>query len=171
MPLILLLLFLLQLEGCQKEPLYSDIPNIRFVSFTRITDQAGRDSAGIVRLAFTDGKGDIGLGPSDTLPPFNKGSEFYYNFFISYFEKQNGQYKKVTPPPPFPGADTLSSNSRIPDLRQKSGGKAIEGEIEMQLFTANPFSDFDTIRYEISICDRSLNRSNTVKTNDIILVK
>jgi hypothetical protein len=172
MPYILfLILVLLCLNGCEKEAKYPDEPIIRFISFNQLKDQSGKDSLGILRFSFTDGNGDIGLGPADTMPPFNKGSEFYYNFFVTYFEKQSGSFIKVTLPPPFPGADTLSSNSRIPDIQEQTKGRPVEGEIEMTLFTANPFSSYDTIRYELSICDRALNRSNTLITPEIILDK
>jgi hypothetical protein len=39
------------------------------------------------------------------------------------------------------------------------------------LFTNNPFSTFDTIRYDVRICDRALNMSNLVQTAEIILEK
>jgi len=165
------ILSLLVSSACHKEPEFPDAPTLRFLSLTQLRNAAGKDSLGLLRLAFTDGDGDFGLGPADTLYPYQKGNEYYYNFFISYFEKQNGQFVKITLPPPYPGADTLSSNSRIPDLRDKAQGRALEGEIEMSLFTVNPFSAFDTIRYEISICDRALNRSNTVITPEIVLKK
>ncbi|MBX7203649.1 MAG: hypothetical protein IT240_03340 [Bacteroidia bacterium] len=173
MPKVLVLLFFvtLGLGACHKEADYPDTPEIRFISFTRLTNIHGKDSLGLLRFSFTDGNGDIGLGSADTLAPFNKGSEYYFNFFITYYEKQSGTFVKVTLPPPYPGADTLSSNSRIPDLRGKTNMRAVEGEIEMKLFTVNPFSAYDTICYEVSICDRALNRSNTIKTPEIALNK
>lgn len=162
---------LLLLASCRKEKQFPDEPVISFIEFIQVKDAAGKDSAGVLRLRFTDGDGDIGLTEKDTFPPFNKGSLYYYNFFISYFEKQNGTFVKVVVPPVVPGADTLTGNGRIPYIPAIGQDKALEGEIRMELFTNNPFSSYDTIRYEVSICDRALNRSNMVTTPEIILVK
>lgn len=157
--------------SCQKENPFPDTPFIRFEAFEQLKDASGKDSIGVLKLYFTDGDGDMGLAPSDTLAPFNPGSLYYYNFFISYYEKQNGVWQKITLPPPFPGADTLSNNSRIPYLTPTGQNKTLEGFIDMELFTNNPFSPYDTIKYDVSICDRALNRSNQITTGEIILTK
>jgi hypothetical protein len=157
--------------ACREKPEFSNIPYIKYSGFDALTNREGKDSVGFLRLYFTDGDGDMGLSASDTLPPYNKESAYYYNFFIDYYEKQNGVWTKVVLPPPFPGADSLTNNSRIPNLTPEGPNKTLEGEIKMQLFTNNPFSTFDTIRYEVRICDRALNMSNTVRTPDFILRK
>jgi hypothetical protein len=159
------------LGSCTEKTEFSEIPFIQFTKFEQLKNAAGKDSIGILKLYFTDGDGDMGLSSADTLPPYNKGSLYYYNFFITYFEKQNGVWTKVVLPPPFPGADTLTNNSRIPNLTPTGQNKSLEGEISMQLFTNNPFSPYDTIRYDVRICDRALNMSNLVQTSEIILVK
>jgi hypothetical protein len=158
-------------NSCKKDNQFPNTPFIRFTAFEQIKDVSGKDSLGILKFYFTDGDGDLGLAPGDTLVPYNPGSVYYYNFFISYYEKQNGSWQKITLPPPFPGADTLSNNSRIPNLTPTGQNKTLEGDLEMQLFTNNPFSPFDTIRYEITMCDRALNRSNQITTPDIVLNK
>lgn len=159
------------LSSCAEKTEFSEIPFIQFTAFEQLKTASGKDSIGILKLYFTDGDGDMGLNASDTLAPYNKGSLYYYNFFITYFEKQNGVWTKVVLPPPFPGADTLTNNSRIPNLTPTGQNKVLEGEISMQLFTNNPFSPYDTIRYDVRICDRELNMSNLVQTSEIILVK
>lgn len=158
-------------SSCAEKTEFSEIPFIQFTTFEQLKTASGKDSIGILKLYFTDGDGDMGLNSSDTLSPYNKGSQYYYNFFITYFEKQNGVWTKVVLPPPFPGADTLTNNSRIPNLTPTGQNKSLEGEISMQLFTNNPFSPYDTIRYDVRICDRALNMSNLVQTPEIILDK
>lgn len=157
--------------ACQKEEGFADTPEIRFEGFRKIVGQNGNDSAGVLSLYFTDGDGDMGLSPADTVAPFNPGSTFYYNCFVSFFEKQNGTWVKVGFPPPFPGGDTLSNNARIPDLTPTGQNKTLEGTIELGLFLGSPFSPYDTVKYQISICDRALNRSNTVETPEIVVSK
>jgi hypothetical protein len=165
-----LLVFAL-VSGCVKDQQFSNTPVIRFVSFNQLKDNAGKDSSGVLTLKFMDGDGDVGLSTSDTLPPFNRGSLYYFNLFINYFEKQNGTWVKVVTPPITPGGDTLNNNSRIPNLTPVGQDKTLEGELKMSLFTNNPFAQWDTIKYEVSICDRALNRSNQITTPEIILTK
>jgi hypothetical protein len=168
---LLMLSVCLALFSCRKPDKYDEVPWIEYRDFEQLKSVIGVDSIGILHLYFRDGDGDFGLAPADTLAPFNQGSEFYYNFFISYYEKQNGTWMKITPAAPLPGTDTVSNNSRIPLLTPEGRIKTLEGDIYMELFTNNPFSPWDTIRYEVSVVDRALNRSNTIQTPDIILNK
>ncbi len=165
------LLIVFSLFSCKKKETFDNTPIIEFVNFEQLLNSAGKDSLGILHFTFTDGDGDLGLAPNDTFPPFEKTGNHYYNFIISYFEKQNGQWVKISATPPFPGGDTVSNSSRIPFLTPDGQIKSLEGDLFMQLFTNNPFSPYDTIKYEFSIEDRALNRSNTETTPDIILTK
>lgn len=157
--------------SCKKEENFPIEPVIVFESFSRIKAVNGTDSIGVLSFRFTDGDGDIGLGPADTLSPYKPGSPFYYNFFVTAYEKDGGIYKKVSPAQGLPEGDTLTNNGRIPDLQKLSQGKGIKGIIEMTLFINNPFSENDTIKYDVSICDRALHRSNTITTPEIVLKK
>lgn len=168
---LFLILFPGLMFSCRKDKQFSVEPVIAFQEFSQVLNAQGKDSIGILHLYFTDGDGDVGLSPSDTFPPFNKTSPFYYNFFINYFEKQAGEWVRIVLPPLVPGGDTLSNHSRIPNLTPAGQNKALEGDIYMSLFTNNPFSPYDTIRYDITIVDRSLNRSNQIQTPEIILHK
>ena len=149
--------------SCKKPEQYPVIPYIEFTDFVKISNAAGIDEKGILKFSFTDGDGDIGLGPSDTLYPFNPGSQFYYDLFVTYYEKQHGNYVAVTLP--------MSNNSRIPVLTPTGQNKSIKGFIEIELFINNPATTFDTIAYDVSIADRALNISNTIRTTDIIIKK
>ena len=83
------ILLIMLFYGCKKQEIVSPIPTLTFVGFDQIKNSSDKDSSGVLRLQFTYGDGDMGLSPSDTFPPFNYGSVFYFNFFINYFEKQN----------------------------------------------------------------------------------
>jgi hypothetical protein len=168
---LLFIVITFTLSSCIKEKVFSEIPFLRYEAFEQLLDVNGKDSIGILKIYFTDGDGDIGLRPSDTLPPHNPGSLFYYNFIINYYEKQNGEFVKVVIAPPIPGADTISNNSRIPFITPEGQNKALEGMLEMSLFTNNPLSVYDTIMYDAYIIDRALNISNVIKTPEIILNK
>lgn len=169
--LILILLLFVVVFSCKKDKQFPNEPLIVFKEFSQILDINGKDSIGNLHVYFTDGDGDFGLSPSDTLAPFNRGSKYYYNFFINYFEKQNGIWVRIVTPPIEPDGDTLANHSRIPNLTPEGQNKTLEGDIYMSLFTNNPFSSFDTIRYEVTVSDRSLNISNQIQTPEIILNK
>jgi len=152
--------------SCKKPEKYSPIPYIENPSLVKILNGSGIDDKGILKFSFTDGDGDIGLAQSDTFPPFNKGSKFYNNMFLTYYEKQKGIYIAV----PLP-LDIQSSNYRIPVITPDGENKSIKGYIEVELFINNFLSVYDTIAFDVSIADRALNVSNTIRTPDIIVKK
>ncbi len=152
------LLLALLLPACRKPEKYSVVPQIEFVSMEAINEV---DNAMDVRLTikFQDGDGDIGLDEDDLSAPFDTSSVYYYNCFITFFEKQNGEFVEVELP------STL--NMRIPRLSDDVP-ESISGELYLDLFAKNPFSPYDTIRYELYIVDRALNHSNTITTSEYI---
>jgi hypothetical protein len=161
---ILLILF----YGCKKYDSYPIVPHIDLRSFEKLKDSTGVDQLGVIGLSFTDGDGDIGLTADQTKPPYQ------YNIFIKYFEKQKGAFKEIiiTSPNPQTGQkDTLWFNGRIPDITPVGKSKAISGEIYDTLFINNYLSVYDTIKYQIYIQDRALNKSNVVETPAIIIKK
>lgn len=161
--LVPLILLAFLVSGCTKQPEYPIEPAISFVSFTKVQNNTGKDDKGILKITFTDGDGDIGLSESDTEPPFDTASMYYYNCFITYYEKQHGQYVAVDLP--------LSNNARFPLVEPANQGNPLTGDIDIELYINNPFSTFDTIRFDIFIVDRALHHSNTVSTPDIVVNK
>lgn len=149
------------LAACRPREKYPVEPAIEFISLEKITEQ-GNDKDVRLTFSFKDGDGDIGLDDDDLYSPFDTSSLFYYNCFISYFEKQNGEFVEVELP--------LSLNMRIPRL-SKEVSESIEGEIYLDLYAVNPFSRFDTIRYELFIVDRALNYSNVITTSEFVVDK
>ena len=149
------------LAACRPHDKYPVEPAIEFISLEKISEQ-GNDKDVRLAFSFKDGDGDIGLDDDDLYPPFDTSSLFYYNCFISYFEKQNGEFVEVKLPLPL--------NMRIPRL-SKEASESIEGEIYLDLYAVNPFSRFDTIRYELFIVDRALNFSNVITTSEFVVDK
>ncbi|MEI6576253.1 MAG: hypothetical protein WCO63_08765 [Bacteroidota bacterium] len=149
--------------SCKKKEVYSNVPAIKFVSFNKISNGTTIDNKGLFRISFTDGDGNIGLSDQDTFPPFNLGSQWYYNFFINYYEKRNGILTKIDLP--------FTLNARIPTIVGSGPNKPTNGEIEIELYINNPNSTFDTIVFEGSICDRDRQLSNVVRSGEIIIKK
>lgn len=155
------LLLLFVATCCRPQEKYPVEPAIEFVSLEAIADEEN-DKDVRLTFKFQDGDGDIGLNETDLYFPFDTGSVFYYNCFISYFEKQNGEFVEVELP--------MTLNMRIPRLSEQSE-ESIEGEIYLDLYAKNPFSRYDTIRYELFIVDRKLNYSNTITTSEFVVKK
>ena len=148
--LIAFSLSLLFLGSCKKKKSFSDIPELKFMEIKMNSGYIplGTDSLGAIRFSFTDGDGDIGVYGGDTS----------VNLFLKYFEKQNGAFVEIIPP--------QSQNARIPDLMPIGQNKTLEGEMEVGFF-ANPFSVFDTVKYEVYIVDRAMHKSNVITTPEI----
>jgi len=159
----LTLISIVFLSSCIKKDEYPIIPYIEFDSFTKIDNNMGYDDKGILAIDFTDGDGNVGLKTEETSPPYDTNSIYYYNFFITYYEKQNGEYIEVELP--------FTNNARIPLLNSSGNDKPLKGKIEIELYINNYTSLFDTIRFDAFIVDRALNHSNTVTTPDIIISK
>lgn len=170
--LILLLIVGSVVLSCRKFEDFPDIPAITFDKFIVLMNtQTGITERGVLVFSYTDGDGDLGLDKGDTLPPYNRDSEYYYNLIIKYFEKQNGVFVEVpllswNSDSSF--YDTLTFNSRFPILTPESGNQAIKGIFEDTLFIYNPLSDFDTIKFKAFIYDRALNKSNEIETDEIV---
>jgi len=156
-------LFTVILSSCMEKEEYPNIPAIKYVSFTKINNGTGIDEKGILKISFTDGDGNIGLSEGDTNPPFNLGSQWYYNFFINYYERQHGVLTKIELP--------FTLNARIPPIEGSGPNNPTKGEIEIELYFNNPATTYDTIVFEASICDRLLQMSNQVRSGDIIVKK
>lgn len=158
---ILLLLFC---TGCQKEEKFSVIPQISFVSFEKIDNGQHYDEQGRLTIHFQDGDGDLGLNDTDTDTPFDTNSTYYYNFFIDYYKKNNGEYEKIN-------LDGLQ-NARFPRLSNKET-ESIEGDISINIYinTYDPGSEYDTMKLECHIVDRALHKSNTIAVPEFIVKK
>jgi hypothetical protein len=149
--------------ACREDEVYPIEPVIAFESFTKIDNGTPIDQEGILTISFTDGDGDIGLKEEDTIAPFDLGSPYYYNFYIDYYEKLNDTFVKVDLPSEF--------HARIPFVDADLASEGYKGEIDIQLYINNPNSAADSIQFECYIYDRSLNKSNVIRTPSIFVKK
>lgn len=150
------------LSSCFKKEEYPLEPIITYDNFSIVDDSAQ------ITFNFTDGNGDLGLNDYDTLSPYNIDSEFHYNLYINYFEK-NDQLGWTE------GLD-LDGNPiifkyRIEPINTKGKTKGIKGKMDVDLGNLyyNPLSDeSDTIKYSIQLIDRALNKSNIIESEEIV---
>ena len=149
------------LVSCKKAKTYSVEPSLTFKDLVKITNSQGVDESADLTISFIDGDGDIGLAESDTMPPYNPESIYYYDFFINFFIKHNGVFE------PYPLV--IPASQRIPYINHSGKDQSLSGDIIMHLdFIGFQFNN-DTLRFETYIYDRALHKSNTVTTSEIIL--
>jgi len=143
-----------------KKQNFPDTPVIGYLGFEMVFDTGLYAKTGILTISYQDGNGDIGLSTGDTFSPYQPGGPYYYNYVITYFEKQNGTFNQVNL--------TFPLSSRIPVLTPNDPNKPISGFIVDTL--PLPIAPVhDTIRFEAFIYDRALHKSNVISTPDIIL--
>jgi len=144
------------LYSCIEQREYPIEPAITFKSFATMKSVAGHDSIGLLTIEFTDGDGDVGLAQSDTLPPYNPGSVYYYNFFITFSQKIGNDFQEISTP----------YNSRIPDVNPEHIDKDLIGDItiEIDLNILSLVLTSETIRMKAYMVDRALNESNTIES-------
>jgi hypothetical protein len=147
---------------CRRPEQYSDIPEIKFISFEKVTDENG-----ILMYYFQDGEGDIGLNFYDNKPPFDTSSFYYYNFFCDYYEKQNGVFVKIDSVKTPQGIKPFHLNARIPRLTNLPE-ESINGEIYHFMVPYRCNSHNDTVKLIFHIVDRKLNHSNE---EEVIVIK
>jgi len=157
--IVLFFLVSIMFASCLKREEYPIEPYIEFVDFRKYVNESGIEDKGLLVFSFTDGDGDIGLSPGDTLPPFHREGDYFFNLFIFYHEVQNGAIVEVELPQPF--------HLRLPVITPSGNNKAIKGEIEVELDIFNPITPFDTILFDFYLVDRALHKSNTVRTPKI----
>ncbi|MCB9183207.1 MAG: hypothetical protein H6591_04760 [Flavobacteriales bacterium] len=141
--------------GCLKREEFPAEPSIAYKSFTQYGD-----SASLV-ISFTDGDGDIGLDESDNQPPFDVGSDYYYNLFCDYEELRDGVWTPVSL--------ALPLRYRVPRITPTGQNKTLEGEIAVALaWPVIPDAEVDTVRFQLRLLDRALRSSAQVATEPII---
>ena len=155
---------ILIVTSCTKDEKYSIVPRIQYISIDKIANESGIDNKANLTFYFEDGDGDLGLSDTteDLKPPFDTASVYHYNFFINYFEKQDGEFIKVELP--------AEQNARIPRLSNNTP-ESINGEITVEIFINNIVSPYDTVRFEFYILDRALHKSNIITTPEMIIDK
>ncbi len=150
------------IAGCKQESTsFSIIPSISIKSIEQIKLN-GKDSAINFVIAYTDGDGDIGLDESDTMPPFNEASKYYFNLEVNVYAIENGKASRI----PIPSStDSVSFNSRISNLTPTGKSKSISGDIKLIMRASPSFGVFpDSMMYTFRLYDRALHQSQLLKT-------
>lgn len=127
-----------------------------------------KDSVVHITFTYTDGDGDIGLDPTDTMEPFQYGNTYWQNVPIKIYHKVSGSYVELLNPStnkPF----SLPSE-RVPRISPEGKNKTIQGKITVHM-PANPLNTQPIeVKYELNLIDRSLNISNTIETPSVTLM-
>lgn len=148
------------LYSCFKNEEYPDEPIISNPVFVFSGDSAK------LTFNFTDGDGDIGLSPTDTLSPYNPNGYYYYNLYVDYYEKDdiNGWQRGRDLE-----GDSIVFSYRLKPIIVKGKARGIKGTMDVTMINFyNPFSpNSDTIKYTIRLIDRALNESNMIETEEI----
>ncbi len=91
-----------------------------------------------------------------------------YNIFVRFYIKRNGKFTefKWSDPPFF-----TTFNGRFPRILTTEEGQAVEGNIRYRMLSSGWQSIFrtDTIRIDVEVQDRQLNRSNQVSSPEVTL--
>ncbi len=147
--------------SCLKKENYPLVPVLKYEDFIKIPELDGIDKRGVLKMSFTDGDGNIGLGDDDVKSPYD------YNLFISFYEIRNGVVTAMK----LDGDSGVNFNARIPIITPKGNNKSISGVIEDTVYINNFLSSYDTVFFEAYIVDRDLNKSNVIRTPYIIVKK
>jgi hypothetical protein len=91
-----------------------------------------------------------------------------YNIFIRFYIKRNGKFTEFRwQDPPF----FTTFNGRFPRILTTQEGQAVEGNIQYAMLSSGWESIFrtDTLRIDVGIQDRLLNKSNEVSSPEVTL--
>lgn len=95
-------------------------------------------------------------------------NEDQYNIFIRFYIKRNGKFTEFRwQDPPF----YTTFNGRFPRILTTEEGQAVEGNVKYRMLSSGWESIFrtDTLRIDVEIQDRALNRSNQVSSPEVTL--
>ncbi|MFC6999482.1 hypothetical protein [Rufibacter roseus] len=162
----------LGLESCYPEPDFDLTPSITYrgvEQYTRRNAQNALFDSLVLVVRFQDGDGNLGLSatlPEDEAAPFNPGSEFYHNFLVNIYRKENGEFVPIRV-----GNQAINYNGRFPRVSTDTRVEPLEGDIRFSLniFRNNAIRQGDVIKFDIQIIDRALNKSNVVETSEIVM--
>ncbi|MCU0449285.1 MAG: hypothetical protein MUC97_05460 [Bernardetiaceae bacterium] len=164
------------LAACFRPPNYPDEPQISFESIINRPGNIGDTIT--VAIRYNDGNGDLGLGQGDTtgnfarLLPNGQPNPNRNNYFVTAFKRQRGTYTPIRFADP-----NFDLSSRFPRLVENNNGRALEGVLRYDIQFLYTFQGAftpslrrgDTVRFEVQIADRSLNRSNSITTEDVVI--
>ena len=142
--------------GCSPDPAYPDEPEIELVSF-----ELQIDGSRELIIQFSDGDGDLGLSQADTMPPFCASCEFHQNLHCDYQEWRGEEWFEIVLNP---NAGQIPFYYRVPIAEPTGQSPALNGTITVDMPTWYLNSTYDSLRFRITLFDRSLNVSNEIFT-------
>lgn len=150
--------------SCEDEKTAPPEPHIEFERFELYEE--GDD---YIFFRLIDGDGNFGIGVEENDPPFNAeplpgdpvtphgDNENHYNLKLVMFEMQDGDWVQTDPQPLL--------YSRITDIQPEEGEAYLEASIGYATTEIDAaMSNGLTIKFEIQVWDRALNRSNIIET-------
>lgn len=144
----------LLLYSCIDRETYPIEPVITYKTFYIVEDSISAQETGVIVISFTDGNGDIGLNPSDTIAPYHSGGDYYFNFVLYFYKSQGADFVRIDIP----------YSSRIPPINPDDFDQNLKGEIywEIDLAILRAALPDKRFKFEAFIYDRALNKSNTI---------
>jgi hypothetical protein len=107
---------------------------------------------------------------SDTL--YTEPNEFFNNIYVTFFVKKNGEYIEFDFLELFkPQCNSVTFNGRYPLLNDPNRDRPLEGKLKYKMKSALWELTFrlDTMKLDVYIYDRALNKSNVISTPDFVL--
>ena len=182
-PAAVLCLVGLSLSSCLSAPEYPLEPSIDFKSLTMVRNiPSGANMTEIDTLTFAldfrDGDGDLGLSDADIkVSPYSDATGGFNNRSKTY-NYSIQPYKRIGTAPPYSYTKFVLSvegeyDGTYPHLEKEGSRPApLKGTLTYALpvsVDGSAFNPGDTFRFEITIMDRALHKSNTVTTTDVTL--
>jgi len=173
--------------ACYRDPGFPTTPTITYKSIALI--KSTTTQAIEIKLNFTDGDGDIGLAAGDTLSPFNSNKMYdsllaeivetnpnVFNYKVTFlFKNLDSTFKSCDDSPDICSEETGKRlallQGRFEDLNPERKARPISGELTYNIPSAGLLSILGgkTIKLKIFIQDRSLNKSNTIETDSLLI--
>ena len=103
---------------------------------------------------------------------YTEANEFHNNIFVTFFLKKNGEYEEFDFLALFaPQCNPIGFDGRYPLLNDPDRDRPLEGKLKYTMKSAAWELTFrlDTLKLEVYIYDRALNKSNTITTPDFVL--
>ncbi|HEY8404916.1 MAG TPA: hypothetical protein VIK71_09945 [Flavobacteriales bacterium] len=146
--------------GCLKKESYPDEPSLVLKELIM-----ENDSIKAIVLSYIDGDGNFGLEENEHANDTNDCRK-RYNLFIDPYELRNGNWVNISEDPCGPNIPLYYA---VPWVKPTGQIPTQKGDIKIDLmYPFYEINEYDTIRLEMYIVDRSNNKSNVVSTHPFL---
>ena len=106
---------------------------------------------------------------ADTM--YTEPNEFHNNIYVTFFVKKNGEYAEFDFLELSKPECNLGFDGRYPLLNLSNRDRPLEGKLKYTMKSAawELIFRLDTLKIDVFIYDRALNKSNTISTPDFVL--